>query len=59
MLLRLEEFYSYTEKTQQKRTKKTKQNKTQEIYLQRTTIYNNHIGNQQINSSGTAYLLIC
>ena len=36
-----------------------KQNKTKENYVQRTTIYNNHIGNQQINSSGTAYLLMC
>ena len=26
-ILRLEEFYSYTEKIQQKRTRKTKQNK--------------------------------
>ena len=36
--LRLEEFYSYTEKIQQKRTRKTKQNKTKENYVQRTTI---------------------
>ena len=57
--LRLEEFYSYTEKIQQKRTRKTKQNKTKENYVQRTTIYNNHIDTQQINSSGTAYLLMC
>ena len=55
--LRLEEFYSYTEKNQQKRTRK--QNKTKENYVQRTTIYNNHIDTQQINSSGTAYLLMC
>ena len=27
LALRLEEFYSYTEKIQQKRTRKTKQNK--------------------------------
>ena len=38
---------------------KEKQNKTKENYVQRTTIYNNHIGTQQINSSGTAYLLMC
>ena len=57
--LRLEEFYSYTEKIQQKRTRKTKQNKTKENYVQRTTIYNNHIDTQQINSNGTAYLLMC
>ena len=36
-----------------------KQNKTKENYVQRTTIYNNHIDTQQINSSGTAYLLMC
>ena len=36
-----------------------KQNKTKENYVQRTTIYNNYIGTQQINSSGTAYLLMC
>ena len=35
-----------------------KHNKTNENYVQRKTIYNSHIGNQQINSSGTAYLLI-
>ena len=55
--LRLEEFYSYTEKIQQKRTRKT--NKTKENYVQQTTIYNNHIDTQQINSSGTAYLFMC
>ena len=39
-----------------------KQNKTKEkvcTCVQRTTIYNNHIGNQQIDSSRTAYLLMC
>ena len=36
-----------------------KQNETKENYVQRTTIYNGHIGNQQINSSDTAYLLMC
>ena len=36
-----------------------KQNETKENYVQRTTIYNSHIDNQQINSSGTAYLLMC
>ena len=36
-----------------------KQNKTKENYVQRTTIYNNHFGTQQINSRGTAYLLMC
>ena len=36
-----------------------KQNKTKENYVQQTTIYNNHIDTQQINSSGTAYLLMC
>ena len=40
-------------------TKKDKENKTKENYVQRTTIYNNYIGTQQINSSGTAYLLMC
>ena len=35
-----------------------KHNKTKVNYVQRTTIYNSHIGNQQINSSGTAYLLM-
>ena len=49
----LEEFYSYTEKNSTKRQRKqykTKQNKGN--YVQRTTIYNSHIGNQQIKSSG-------
>ena len=36
-----------------------KQNKTNENYVQQTTIYNNHIDTQQVNSSGTAYLLMC
>ena len=36
-----------------------KQNKTKANYVQQTTIYNNHIDTQQINSSGTAYLLMC
>ena len=36
-----------------------KQNETKENYVQRPTIYNSHIGNQQINSSDTAYLLMC
>ena len=36
-----------------------KQYETKENYVQRTTIYNSHIGNQQINSSDTAYLLMC
>ena len=57
MPLRLEEFYSYTEKFNKKG--QGKQNKTKENYVQQTTIYNNHIDTQQINSSGTAYLLMC
>ena len=39
--------------------KQYKQNETKENYVQRTTIYNSDIGNQQINSSDTAYLLMC
>ena len=53
----LKEFYSYTKKNHQKEQRK--QNKAKENYIQRTTIYNNHINTQQINSSGTAYLLMC
>ena len=45
----LEEFYSYTEKINKKG--QGKQNKTKENYVQQTTIYNNHIDTQQINSS--------
>ena len=57
----VEQFYSYTEKTQQKKDNENiiKQNETKENYVQRTTIYNSHIGNQQINSSDTTYLLMC
>ena len=36
-----------------------KQNETKENYVQRTTIYHSHIGNQQINSSDTVYLMMC
>ena len=54
----LEEFYSYTEKTQQKgQRKQYKTKRHEENYVQRTTIYNSHIGNQQIISSDTAYFL--
>ena len=51
----LEEFYSYTEKNSAKKDNENnkKQNETKENYVQRTTIYNSHIGNQQINSSDT------
>ena len=52
--MRLDKFYSYTEK---KINKKDKENKTKQN--KQTTLYNNHIGNPQINSSGTAYLLMC
>ena len=44
-------------KKRQRKQYKTKQNKGK--YVQRTIIYNSHIGNQQINSSDTAYLLMC
>ena len=57
----LEEFYSYTGKKSAKKDNENniKQKETKENYVQRTTIYNSHIGNQQINSSDTAYLLMC
>ena len=57
----LEIFYSYTEKNQQKKDNENniKQSETKENYVQRTTIYNSNIGNQQINSSDTAYFLMC
>ena len=56
----LEEFYSYTENIRKKdNDNNIKQNETKKNYVQRTTIYNSHIDNQQINSSGTAYLLMC
>ena len=38
--LRLEEFYSCTEKNSTKKTRNTKHSKTKEIYVHRTTIYN-------------------
>ena len=38
---------------------KGNKNKTKEYYVRRTPIYHSHIGTQQINSSGTAYLLMC
>ena len=57
LILRLEELYSYTEKVNKKK-RHGKQNKPMGNHVQRT-LYNSHIGTQQINSSGIAYLLMC
>ena len=65
IFLGMEEFYSYKDKTLQKRqSREIKYNNTTTtkniyIYLSTTiTIYNMQIGTKQINSSGTAYLLM-
>ena len=50
LVIRLEELYIHIQKKFNKKGQR-KQNKTKENYVQRTTIYNNHIGTQQINSS--------
>ena len=42
-------LFTYRKKSTKK--DKEKQNKTKENYVQQTTIYNNHIGTQQINYS--------
>ena len=47
--------------SRKKVNKKEKENKNKNNkgnYVQRTTLYNNHIDNQQINSSGKVYLLV-
>ena len=55
--LRLEEFYSYTEKINKKdKENKTKQRKT--MYSEQLYTITIIIDTQQINSSGTAYLFI-